>query len=768
VLDGTTIDVSGQNGGGTILVGGDYKGQNAEVMNAKKTFVGKDVLLKADALERGDGGKVICWGDEATSHFGKISVRGGEKGGDGGFAEVSAKYLNYRGLTDGRAPCGKHGELLLDPVDIVIGGAATTGSFSACPSSYTVNTGTATNQILNTNLNAQLQLCSVTIDTGNAGSGGSGPNSGSITVSSAIGAGSAWTEATTLTLIANRNIDIGAAITNQATNTGFTAMNFTANGVPTGVAYHGIRIGAAVTSSGGDIRMNGLGGTVVSSRGIWTQGADIISNNGNIYLTGEARTSSNAGIYLDTGGVQSTGTGNITLHGISLGDYGIQLDLTNNGTTSVSGTISLTGTSSNSIGVALTRLNSIKSSSGDIILSGTTNTAGSQSGVLITLPQTTGTSGAVIFSNCQGGFGSNSHAVSIENTFATSGDIIATNSIVGGSGAGSRGWRNTAQVTASGNIAITASTSASNSVASILLGADLTANGGAITLNSDVELSSARTLTALNNIAINATVSGAGLTAASSQGSVIVQNINSSNGNITLQPSTSVQANSFGISPVGTIQLNGTSINAGTGSISLGANSRTTFPSVATIFGNSVTNNNLVFTSGSFTMGSQESMTSFGNVTINATTAIVSDIVAFGSLTISAPSITLTPRQSVQLLAFDGTFYQSSRAHLLSNLNLVFSSALSPTSAYAGILGPVTEEMLIFNPVLNFDPAFFVPQRVNTFSVANAQLSYMLPLLGRVWQWPYRPTFCQEDDEACRRGEYFQFLPFLQENRLKQ
>ena len=50
LFDNAQIDASGKNGGGTILIGGDYQGKNPDIPNAEATSVGKDVVIKADAL----------------------------------------------------------------------------------------------------------------------------------------------------------------------------------------------------------------------------------------------------------------------------------------------------------------------------------------------------------------------------------------------------------------------------------------------------------------------------------------------------------------------------------------------------------------------------------------------------------------------------------------------------------------------------------------------------------------------------------------------
>ncbi|MFN3714777.1 MAG: filamentous hemagglutinin N-terminal domain-containing protein, partial [Alcanivoracaceae bacterium] len=115
ITNGAVIDVSGVNGGGEILIGGDYQGGNADVRNASRTFVGNATLM-ADAIENGDGGRIIVWADEVTRFYGSLSATGGANGGDGGFAEVSGKKnLGFYGSVDLTAAYGAIGTLLLDP-----------------------------------------------------------------------------------------------------------------------------------------------------------------------------------------------------------------------------------------------------------------------------------------------------------------------------------------------------------------------------------------------------------------------------------------------------------------------------------------------------------------------------------------------------------------------------------------------------------------------------------------------------------------------------
>src|SRR6267154_3701484 len=131
VIGHGVIDASGETGGGTILVGGDYQGGNPNVQNAQQTVISSDGIIRADAGTTGDGGRVIVWSDESTRFFGSISARGGAQGGNGGFVETSGKALQAFGNVDTSAPNGNGGEWLLDPLDITI--AATGLDVLTCP-----------------------------------------------------------------------------------------------------------------------------------------------------------------------------------------------------------------------------------------------------------------------------------------------------------------------------------------------------------------------------------------------------------------------------------------------------------------------------------------------------------------------------------------------------------------------------------------------------------------------------------------------------------
>src|SRR5258706_5332714 len=134
LFDGSRIDASGDAGGGTVLVGGNFHGGGPE-QNASMTYVGRDVSINADAVTSGTGGKVAVWSDVSTRFFGSISANGGVQGGDGGFAEVSGKQnLGFDGLVSLGATRGRTGTLLLHPADLYLGIDPVNGAADPGPS----------------------------------------------------------------------------------------------------------------------------------------------------------------------------------------------------------------------------------------------------------------------------------------------------------------------------------------------------------------------------------------------------------------------------------------------------------------------------------------------------------------------------------------------------------------------------------------------------------------------------------------------------------
>ncbi|NJS09463.1 MAG: filamentous hemagglutinin N-terminal domain-containing protein [Microcoleus sp. CSU_2_2] len=327
------IGASGANGGGTIRIGGDYKGEGT-IPNSLRTFVGNNSTINADALLDGNGGKVTIWSDETTRFLGNISARGGSNSGNGGFVEVSGKQnLDFQGLVDLRSPFGNLGTLLLDPTNITIntdpdiGGTISGGIFNATAPTSTIS---------NTTLQDNLALGNITISTAS-----SFPSVGDITVSAPI----AWNSGNSLTLKADNDITVNSAITNsgsgaidlQAKNTisvnqniSTTGGNITFNANSDGINGGAINLNnSTVNSNGGSITLGGgsipltipATGTTLNSVGVQISNSTLNAAGGNISVQGEGLSGTGGNFHgisiTNSSKIQTVGNGTIALNGTS-------------------------------------------------------------------------------------------------------------------------------------------------------------------------------------------------------------------------------------------------------------------------------------------------------------------------------------------------------------------------------------------------------------------------------------------------------------------
>lgn len=114
------LDASGTRGGGEIQIGGEQQG-GGDLQRARSVVIDGESEIHADALARGDGGRVIVFSEDLTSIEGGISARGGAKGGDGGFVETSGlRHFAIADAPDVSARRGRAGSWLIDPYDITI------------------------------------------------------------------------------------------------------------------------------------------------------------------------------------------------------------------------------------------------------------------------------------------------------------------------------------------------------------------------------------------------------------------------------------------------------------------------------------------------------------------------------------------------------------------------------------------------------------------------------------------------------------------------
>ncbi|MDH3759713.1 MAG: filamentous hemagglutinin N-terminal domain-containing protein, partial [Gammaproteobacteria bacterium] len=134
------LDVSGRTGGGEVLVGGDFQG-GGDTQTASQTQVSLGASIHADAIESGDGGKVIVWADDFTLFNGLATTKGGAGFGDGGFIEISGKgNLGYYGSVDASAKHGAAGTILFDPISVTIQAGGVT-TLPANPLTFAINPG---------------------------------------------------------------------------------------------------------------------------------------------------------------------------------------------------------------------------------------------------------------------------------------------------------------------------------------------------------------------------------------------------------------------------------------------------------------------------------------------------------------------------------------------------------------------------------------------------------------------------------------------------
>ncbi len=311
VQDKASLDVSGVQGGGTLLVGNDEHGQATPLLQnivsslptyntATPNTAGKtssamaDLLslytatnisisalatLRADAGQQGDGGKIIVFANNTADIYGTISATGGLNSGNGGFVETSGKkILSINTFPNLTAPNGNGGTWLIDPANVTImanadndNDDAGTYSFPSDNDDNVISTAT-----IDSALNAGINISISTV-------GGGMPNDppGNININDAIFK-SQGSDAS-LSLFATYNININANITstsgklNLVLDAGQGGAGGTSN----------LASGVSVNNNGGEISFeNGLNvaGAITNASIVSSDGSILTGSNG--YLNG--------------------------------------------------------------------------------------------------------------------------------------------------------------------------------------------------------------------------------------------------------------------------------------------------------------------------------------------------------------------------------------------------------------------------------------------------------------------------------------------------
>ncbi|MBP0016637.1 MAG: CHAT domain-containing protein [Cyanobacteria bacterium SBLK] len=321
-LIGAEIDVSGTHGGGSVRIGGGYKGEE-NIPNAIITAVDENSAIRADGRWDGDGGTIVVWSEETTRVYGEMSARGGEHAGDGGLVETSSRgYLEVMSSPDISASVGDGGTWLIDPHNLAI---TDNPIASQIPdTSPFLPSGDNAELGINFVLAALTGEASVIIST----LGTAGAQNGDITINAS--ALSSVTGENTLILNAAGGIAIeGTSISSLSDR---LHLNFLAND---DISLSG---NASISSGGGNITFassNGAidtsGGTISSSSSLGHSGAIYLNAAGKI-TTGEMTSSATAG-----------NGGNISLQSSSGGIDTRGGTLNSSSSTGESGEISLNG-----------------------------------------------------------------------------------------------------------------------------------------------------------------------------------------------------------------------------------------------------------------------------------------------------------------------------------------------------------------------------------------------------------------------------------------
>ncbi len=332
-LFGAQVNASGDAGGGTVLVGGGYQGNNAAVPNASATYMSADAKITADAISRGNGGTVVLWSNDSTRASGSISAKGGALGGDGGLIETSGHALEVNGISiNASAANGKAGTWLLDPADVIIGAGTTNATLIG--NVFTPNSGVSAATVDVGALRVALEAgggTNITVTTTNVGAAGNG--AGDISVNSAL----TWTPTnpTTLSLLAARDVNINAPIT-------------TTRGNLVVCCGRDVNVNAPITTTNGSVLLSGGRNVNVIRNGLTvnSQTAGIVTTDGNIQMcSANDIVLSNT---FDAGPLITLTRGSVTV-GESLSNFGVPRGLTLNagnggtGPGAAAGTVTFTG-----------------------------------------------------------------------------------------------------------------------------------------------------------------------------------------------------------------------------------------------------------------------------------------------------------------------------------------------------------------------------------------------------------------------------------------
>ena len=211
------IDATGDAGGGTVFIGGEFGGSGT-TSTADSAIVVAGALIDVSALAVGDGGQVAVWSDDSTRYDGFIAARGGTVSGNGGFVETSGGSITFSGTVDASAPNGKAGTWLIDPDTLNIGASQAAQIVTALGNGTNVNAEATTTTNLNAAIDSSGQGTTATLGFGDEGA----PTGLTINLNAPITLGSNQTltgQGTTVNVASTGLVQNGIAVALSGTST---------------------------------------------------------------------------------------------------------------------------------------------------------------------------------------------------------------------------------------------------------------------------------------------------------------------------------------------------------------------------------------------------------------------------------------------------------------------------------------------------------------------------------------------------------------------
>jgi filamentous hemagglutinin family protein len=672
LTDRASINASGAAGGGSVLIGGDYKGANPEIQNAEATYIGPNTIVTANATQQGNGGKVIVWANGSTQFYGNIQAQGGPLGGNGGFVETSGKqFLDVAGgRVNTLAPLGRVGQWLLDPYNVQISNNAT--SNGAFASEVFTPSGDDSNVSINDIL-ANLTTGDVTINTGSSGS-----QTGNITL----------VDPFTYNLAVDRTLTLDAAGTITIQN---TVVDTAGDGALSLILTSGATAGTGISLQSdvgleGTLQMSTANANIVqpsSLTALTVTGATTLNaGSGNITLNNVANnfstlTASGAAVALkDTNGLDVsslTASGNVNITVNAGGNNNTSFHMLGN-INAGSNTVNITNLSTGvnpddrpSIDLELGTL-----TAGNLNLTSNSSMINDATDSIINVAGTitfnaSGTGNNITLDNSSNNFGtvviSGGNDVTLVDTNALTLGASTTTGLLSVTAGGA--LTQSGVVSTGGDITLQGASIANNAAMSQSAGnLTLTSTNGAISQGASGRIVTAGNSTYLsasgtgNNITLTNTDNDFGtIEAITNAGNISITDTNglTIGGNITASGNISLRINAAGTSVAGQRTLainNALNANSGAGNITL-INSAADISADAITYSVALTGADITLTSqsGAISVQSAASITSTGTATITANDNVgddVNDILMIGAnnfnnlLIVNGDSITIT------------------------------------------------------------------------------------------------------------------------------